>query len=269
MFFILQKEYKEDYDLDIYIVKQILDKNRYTDEYTIADINEFESDVEYPKYMKEAIPVGSIKFVEKWLKRFHNIKCINPIEIPINLRKAEFLKRNYQILSKEKIPLSETFFFKDASALKYFSGIVNGERFFRKDIWNSFPKENDPTFYLNPNHLYQVSEVVDIWSEYRIYVQDNKVEAIANYNGDPTIMPDINIIKKMVLLYSMQNDCPMAYTLDVAINEKGTFLLEVHPWISVGLYNSLWSRKLLYAYRYGIDYVLKFNTKIEEFIVKK
>ena len=152
--------------------------------------------------------------------------------------------------------------------LKYFSGIVNGERFFRKDIWNSFPKENDPAFYLNPNHLYQVSEVVDIWSEYRVYVQDNKVEAIANYNGDPTIMPDINIIKKMVLLYSMQNDCPMAYTLDVAINEKGTFLLEVHPWISVGLYNSLWSYKLLYAYRDGIDYVLKFNTKIEEFIVK-
>lgn len=68
----------------------------------------------------------------------------------------------------------------------------------------------------------------------------------------------------MVNIYSMQYDCPKAYTMDLAVNEKGTLLLEIHPWIAVGLYNSLWNRNLLYAYRDGIQYVLDFNTQISE-----
>ena len=31
-------------------------------------------------------------------------------------------------------------------------------------------------------------------------------------------------------------DCPIAYTLDVGINDNGTFVIEVHDFFSCGLY---------------------------------
>lgn len=259
MFFILQKEGK--LDLETFIVQSILEQNRIMDEYIYYKKEDFSPDVEYPGYMKTAIPVGTIEFVESWLKALYGISHINPIEIPVSLRKEEFLKRDYSIVDKDGIPKKGHIFLKDVSRLKKFSGEIECERFFANDIWSHRKEAYDAALHLDPRHLYQVSEVVSILSEYRIYVMDNEIEAIANYNGDPCIFPDIKIIRKMINIYSMQEDCPKAYTMDIAMNERGTFLLEIHPWISIGLYNSLWSRKLLYAYRYGIDYVLKFNTE--------
>lgn len=160
--------------------------------------------------------------------------------------------------------MQDEFFFKDASRLKVFSGEINCETFFTDDLWKPKHNDFDTTLHLDQEHLFQVSEIVNIGSEYRVYVQDNIIQAIANYNGDPCLLPDVKLLQKMINIYSMQYDCPKAYTMDIAVNEKGTFLLEIHPWIAVGLYNSLWSRNLLYAYRDGIQYVLDFNTKIEE-----
>lgn len=259
MFFILQKEKK--LDLEPFIVQGILEQNRIMDEYIHYKKEDFSPDVEYPRYIKTAIPVGTIDFVESWLKTLHGIHHINPIEVPLSLRKEEFLKRNYSIVDKEKIPKTGHIFLKDVSRLKKFSGEIECERFFASNIWSHQEEAHDAALHLDPNHLYQVSEVVSILSEYRIYVMDNEIEAIANYNGDPCIFLDITLIRKMINIYSMQKDCPRAYTMDIAINERGTFLLEIHPWLSIGLYSSLWSRKLLYAYRYGIDYVLNFNTE--------
>ena len=34
---------------------------------------------------------------------------------------------------------------------------------------------------------------------------DNEIEAIANYNGDPCIFPDITLIRKMINIYSIQD----------------------------------------------------------------
>jgi len=265
MFFILQKE-REGLDLECFIVKNILDNNRYTDEYTLYNLDDFaEKNVEYPDYIKSGIPVGTINFVEKWLKRFCGIERINPIEVPVCLRKEEFLKREYSIVKKDDIPKTGTYFVKDASQLKKFANIVDVKSFFNEDIWKPRQRELDTTLHLDPTHLFQVSESVNIHAEYRIYVQDDEIEAIANYNGDPCLLPDIRLIQKMVNIYSMQSSHPNAYTMDIAINERGTFLLEVHPWIAVGLYNSLWNRKLLYAYRDGLQYVLDYNVKPSEF----
>lgn len=267
MFFLLQKEDKyNNLDLETFIVKDILEHNKFMDEYIFYSKDDFVIDepCEYPEYIKQAIPVGTIDFVEAWLYRFHKIDCINPIEIPPCLRKEEFLKREYRIVRKENLPTAGRIFFKDASRLKVFSGEINCETFFTDDLWK--PKQNDfdTTLHLDPEHLFQVSEIVNIGSEYRIYIQDNIIQAIANYNGNPCLLPDVKLLQKMINIYSMRYDCPKAYTMDIAVNEKETFLLEIHPWIAVGLYNSLWSRNLLYAYRDGIQYVLDFNTKIEE-----
>lgn len=233
------------------------------DEYIFYCLKDFWNDKEclYPEYIRTGIPIGSIEFVEGWLNQLHKIERINPIEVPVCLRKEEFLKRKYQILKKNELPQKGRIFFKDASQLKKFAEVIDCEYFFSEEMWKEPIQKSGASLKLDPTHLYQVSEIVKIYSEYRVYVMDDKIEAISNYNGDPCLLPDIKLLQKMVNIYSMQNERPRAYTMDLAINETGTFLLEVHPWISVGLYNSLWSRNLLYAYRDGIDYVLNFNVK--------
>lgn len=88
MFFILQKENK--FDTDILILKNILDKTKFIHNYDIS--------------LKDAIPVGTIQFVSRWLEIFHGVSEAIPIEIPPCLRTEYFLKRKYSIRTKEDIP---------------------------------------------------------------------------------------------------------------------------------------------------------------------
>ena len=264
MVFNLQKE--NDMDIDTYIVLDIIKSQKMLHEYYFWNLNEFaNADTDYMKFVETGIPIGSIGFVEKWLKRFHNIDGINPIEVPECLRKEEFLKRRYQILPADEVPRKGEFFLKDVSRLKTFGQVINANFTPIDDLFKKPSGKHDHALHLDQTHLYQVSDVVQIQSEYRVYVQDNNIEAIANYDGDPCIFPDAKLLNKMINIYSMQDDCPKAYTMDVAVNWSGTFLLEVHPWISVGLYNSLWNGRLLYAYRDGINYVLNYNTEPQVF----
>ena len=111
-------------------------------------------------------------------------------------------------------------------------------------------------------HLYQVSEILNVQSEYRVYIIDGEIENVCNYNGDPLVLPDVNFIKKANAIYSIQPDYPKSYTIDVMVSDKGTSIMEIHPFISVGLYSTLWGSNLLQAYIDGINYVRKYNTKI-------
>ena len=61
-----------------------------------------------------------------------------------------------------------------------------------------------------------------------------------HYLGDPLIFPNAAEIKKMILAY-MAEARPEAYMLDVAVcrmdNGEETVPLEVHPFVSCGLYS--------------------------------
>ena len=88
---------------------------------------------------------------------------------------------------------------------------------------------------------------------------NGKIEAISNYNGDVTILPDIHLINKAVGIINKNEEWLKSYTIDVMVGPKGTALIEVHNFASVGLYNTLWGDNLLYAYRQGIDYLVRDN----------
>ena len=56
-----------------------------------------------------------------------------------------------------------------------------------------------------------------------------------SYAGDFRATPDFDKIDAMIAAY--RNEAPAAYTLDVAVTETGdTVILEVHPFVSCGLY---------------------------------
>ena len=80
----------------------------------------------------------------------------------------------------------------------------------------------------------QVSTMLeDIESEWRVFVYKGKGVDIKNYSGDPFVFPNADRIYQFIDQYT---DAPEAYTLDVAVTNKGTWVLECHDFFSCGLY---------------------------------
>lgn len=81
---------------------------------------------------------------------------------------------------------------------------------------------------------------------------------------------EISKIKEMVLRYTLNNQRPMAYSLDIAIIETKTeegrdlMIIECHPFTSLGLYGLVGSF-LPYAYKNGVDWYIRYNTPIQKF----
>jgi hypothetical protein len=217
-------------------------------EITIGDLCNFQQ----PGY----IPVGSIHFVARYLALAHNIFHMTPIEIPDELMCERFLLRDYKVVPYSEIPKTGMHFIKDISTLKSFTYSGSMEAFF--DQLPILPK-------INQSHIYQVSDILNILSEYRVIVIDNEIEAIQYYNGDPTVMPseeEILKIKIMVLKYSLSKNKPGAYTMDVAVikkdDKRDLALIEVHPAVAFGTYGYS-CPKIIDMYAKGFDWYVQCN----------
>lgn len=261
MLFLLQKE--DFYDMDNMILKSIIDQEKYTHKYVPLCLSDL-LQADKRKDLEEGIPLGTIEFVTDYFRVYWGIKNMNPVEIPPCLRTDEFLKRKYSIVKGQDIPTEGEFFIKDVSQLKVFSYAGELSRFLYDGIFDN-PKPYDTSLHLNKEHLYQVSELVNIISESRVYIINGEINCIANYNGDPCVFPDCNLIKKANLIYSMQRDYPKSYTMDVMVTEKGTSIIEIHVLFSCGLYQRNLGTDFLYGYRDSKDYVINYNTEIQEF----
>ena len=198
------------------------------------------------------IPVGTLDFVQEALRVFYGVEKINPIEIPKCLRKPAFLGRNYYFVQKENLPKSGVYFIKHVEEAKGFSysGDIN-------EIYN-FTKEL-------PEGLYQVSDFVpDIISEWRAYISRNKILSICNYAGQASTYPDSELIKRMIDVYQFDENKPDSYTMDLAVTNSGkTILIEIHPFVSVGLYGTIYQNKLPLCYFDGIRWCVERNKEIE------
>lgn len=274
MFFLIQKDH-ENLSLDNIILFKLIQQEKYLYTYEMIDNKDFfyidENEEQqlrkkntFPMEYQNAIPLGTIEFTQNYFKIFYGIEKENPIEIPSILRTEEFLKRKYSIISSDKIPKNGYFFIKDVSQLKVFSYTGDMGLFMYDKIFDK-PKKNDYSLHLNKKHLYQVSEVVKILSEYRIFVINNEIYSINNYDGDVRLFPDIKLIEKAILLWSTQKNCPKSYSLDVAITPRGTIILECHILFSTGIYSTVQGTKFLWGYQDAKDYLVNYNTQLTEF----
>lgn len=168
-------------------------------------------DLKTKEYDKNSVPIGSIEFIEFWLKKYHN-KKMTPIEVPECLRTQHFLKREYNICTGDKIPATGRYFIKNIEKLKQGTYCGNAENYADYRI-------------IRPDQKYVVSEEV----------------------------------KQAIARYSIDSQCPKSYTIDLGINESGTFIIEVHPFTAVGLYCALWGASLINAYIDGIEYYKNFG----------
>lgn len=225
-------------------------KDFYNDNKTLK----YKSD--FAESMANAIPLGTIDFVTAYLNIFCGIEKMNPIEVPQCLRTEEFLKRKYSIVYGKDLPKDGSCFVKNVSTLKEFTFTGSIENMYKTSDFVS------GKISIKNNDLYQVSELLNIQSEYRVYIINGKIYAVAYYDGDATLFPDIKLIQKANLIYSIQKDYPKSYTMDVAICDKGTAILECHPLFSCGIYQTVLGTDFLYGYQDSMNYLKYYNTKL-------
>ena len=249
MQFLLQKEREKDkeyIDLDVRILKENIEHNHGIHSYqliSLQDLKERNTDDGY-------IPVGSIQFVQTWLNKYYSVTNMEPIEIPCCLQKELFLHRSYDFVEGKKLPKHGKYFVKRVDRLKEltFSGDISQIRQFSQ---------------IDKNGVYLISNIVEFISEWRIFIYNWKIVQCINYDGDPMIFPDKNLINEalITLMRDAKHQYPEAFTIDVGVllNNR-TALIEIHPWCSVGLYGYLFGQELPYCYADGIQWYINYNT---------
>jgi len=154
------------------------------------------------------VPIGSVEFVSKYIADYYGI-TLKPKNIPIELMGKGWTGRTV-INGTEKDIIGEKFV-KSNDKIKSFT-----------EICKTAPDGN-----------YQISELISIESEWRAFVFEGKLVGLQNYSGEFDIFPNADKIKAMINAYKSQ---PIAFTLDVAISNNDTVIIEVHDFFSCGLY---------------------------------
>jgi len=169
----------------------------------------------YP--LDSIVPVGTVNFVLEYLRKHYGTHNVKPVNIPRELMKSDYLKRWVKYTLNEVPVVNDgegVIFVKSATQIKGY------------------------TDFIEPSHSYPageyiVSEYIPIDSEWRAFVCNGELVGLNSYSGDFTLFPDVNLIKAMISDYK---SAPGAYTLDVGVNVKGTFIIECHDFFSCGLY---------------------------------
>ena len=246
-------------DIENQLLINEINAQKYIHEYKEISLKSMQNQTDLEK---GRIPVGTIDFVTEYLKRTENFEKENPIEVPEYLRTRDFLKRDYHIVTWDKIPRQGRYFIKDASTLKHFSYCGHLEYFIQEDMFEQPKNDFDTSLRLSKDALYVVSEALQVLSEYRVYVIGHEIVAISHYDGSPTIFPDTQILENAVKLIKENEKWLRSYTIDVMVTKRGTSIIEVHNFASVGLYTTLFGSDLIWGYRDGIDYLLNDNKKL-------
>lgn len=153
-------------------------------------------------------PVGSINFVHGYFEK-HNLKIPAPLNIPKPLWKHSNLNPRLLVGEAE---LDKPMWVKSTEQFKHEH---NGEQ---KSI---------------PAGEWQVTDMVDILSEWRGFVFNDRLIDCKCYSGDWDRVPDRKYINKAIDLW---RGAPFAYTIDVGVLKNKTCIIECHNFYSCGLY---------------------------------
>ena len=178
------------------------------------------------------VPVGDTRFVSQYLQLFYPDaaeRALRPLNVPRLLlpyagRRIEEMAAPGEDGLRAVFPDSRKLYWKSVSVIKY-------ERNGLYDAGYA-PEGEGP---------WQVSEFIDILSEWRVFVFHDEVRFVANYSGDSLEFPDADTIRAMIQAF--RPDAPVAYTLDVAVawdreepTRKNTVVMECHRFFSCGTY---------------------------------
>lgn len=195
----------------------------------------FNEDINFEKFASEMnpqewIPVGSVEYVSEYIKKFYpdSVEALRPLNVPEVL--FPFADR----------PMANVYCKDD---FHKFTDRIPDFRKTKPDIYCKSLDTikdpfNGPMYYeydASDFRHYQVSPVIEIASEWRVFVFRGSLLDCRRYSGDIFAYPDPKEINKMITAYG--DKAPVAYTLDVAVTpQRKTVVIECHRFFSCGLY---------------------------------
>lgn len=185
------------------------------------------------------IPVGTVEFVYAFIDKFikvHGSKSIRPLNVPKELFKFAGRKiMNASVSSDVKI---RSCLAKKLEQYRYV--FIKSNDIIKSDLNSSYNPLEINNKKILPNGNYQISEYIDIETEYRCFVYNDKLIGIQYYSGNFEKFPNVRRINDMIKHYQYDNGngkAPQSWTLDVAVTGKGeTVVMECHEFYSCGLY---------------------------------
>lgn len=211
------------------------------------------------------IPVGTTDFMSAFLKRAYGFGTLNTIEIPRNLRKWDYLKREVEVAKYGDIIEREA---RDderkpvgyiRSLGSYVSETCYGQGLPVKNFDHIFFKDT----------MCVTSEFVNVKRTFYVYVIRDNIEWITQVSGTPDMDLDMELVNRAVMEYNLQTDRPRSYTMKWVVTDRGTCLLRVNPFMLKDLHTDKPDTKLLYGLADGFRYFVSVNTPIKEFRVTK
>lgn len=191
-------------------------------------IHKYYEDIKSVPVDRSICIIGSIEDTRYYLKQL-GIHIKEDMSLPDQIE--PLVKRFIKKTDKITIPHTGRYFVKKADGYKILEPFIGKY------------KEGDIVGLGAP---FIFSEEVEFISEYRVFVYNGVIVGIKHYLGDCTIFPDIDFIKLLIKNYT---NAPIAYTLDVGINEKGvTDFIECNDMWAVGSYGlepSIFTRMLI------------------------
>ena len=195
----------------------------------------FENIHEVPANKNVAV-IGNIKETSEFFKRLkiEVPKALNAFEL---LKDSGLIKRNYyQTTLKE--------FYNNGKGPKFIKPLNNHKAFASGVIKNIKSLPILLSDYKDDwNIEILVSDVIDVQSEYRIFVNNlkydslHKIIGMKHYLGDEFLIPNKDYVLKVIDYLSTIKDLPCCYTLDVGILADGsTQVIELNDAWSIGSY---------------------------------
>ena len=203
---------------------------------------------------KNAVPVGDLGYVKAYLNS-HGKKMRKPEFIPKELESEYFLRRDiekYRNIREEELvkiigDKEKPLFIKDISGYKKPNGIIY------KKTSLGLLQIGFPTDIL-------VSEYKDILLEQRGFVYDGELLDIRHYWGDFKVKPSYYFIESIVKKIKDRLNYSKAYTVDVGVTEdNGSMVVELHPFVSCGLYGFRDYKVLPEMFVEGFEYLNRIN----------
>lgn len=114
---------------------------------------------------------------------------------------------------------------------------LQGHKLFDGHVLRTYRDTIKTASFYDQNPEIWLSSEVNFLSEFRCFVQENKVVGMMHYKGNPLILPDPDIIRGMVKSY--RHDSPIAYGLDVGVlsnHTQSTALVEINDGFALGCY---------------------------------
>jgi len=205
------------------------------------------SDFDFSTFSEVDIPVGSLEFVRSFFSQKLGITSDpRPLNVPTCLHKYCYVKRSiWNDVTRENIDtmideLPSKIFVKPATRYKDFVGDI-------------VVKESLAE-YLRRHSCIDISEVVEFKDEWRVFVHNYNFLDLKCYSGIFSSYPNDSFIMDIVSTLKQNTPSLRSYALDLGLIGVDYAVIEVHPFVSCGLYGFRDPRYLLAMFVNGAGY---------------